>query len=91
MSLEDTEEKIEWRKRSFECKQKNSYGIENQDNMMRIHDREVNQISECNILHDIINPSKRAKILNVYYCPNLRGCMNTRKGREKFNNFQTLL
>ena len=26
--------------------------------MIHIHDKEVNKISECNLLHDIINPPK---------------------------------
>ena len=41
---------------------KNTYGIKNQNNMTRIHDKEVNKISEYNLLHDIINPTKRNKI-----------------------------
>ena len=28
------------------------------NDMMRIHDKEGNKISECNLLHDIINPTK---------------------------------
>ena len=30
--------------------------------MTRIHNNEVNNIAECNLLHDIINPPKLAKI-----------------------------
>ena len=45
MSLEETKEKLEWRKHAFECEQKNSFGIENKNNMTRIHDKEVNKIS----------------------------------------------
>ena len=59
--------------------------------MTRIHDDEVNKISECNLLHDIINPPKRTRILNIHYSPIINGCMNTRKSRAKFNNFQILL
>ena len=29
-----------------------------------IHDNEVNNISECNLLHDLINPLKHTKNLN---------------------------
>ena len=36
MSLEETKEKLEWRKRAFEYKNKNSYGIENR-NDIRVH------------------------------------------------------
>ena len=46
----------------FECKQKNTYGNENQNDMTCIHDNEVNKIAELNILHDIINPLKCTKI-----------------------------
>ena len=58
---------------------------------MRIHDNEVNKISECNLLHDIINYPRRAKILNIHYSPIIHVCMNTRKGKSKFNNFRILL
>ena len=59
--------------------------------MTRIHNTEVKNISEFNFLHDIINPLKRAKILNSYYSRILHGCMNTRKGRARFKNFCILL
>ena len=62
MSLEDTKEKLKWRKRAFECKQKISYVIENRNYMIHINDKEVNKMAECNLLHDITNPPKRAKI-----------------------------
>ena len=45
MSLEETKEKIDWRKRGFEYEKKNSYGIENRNDMTRIHDDEVNKIT----------------------------------------------
>ena len=48
----------------FEFEQKITYGIENQNDGIRIHDKEVNKIAEYNLLHDIINPPKRTKILN---------------------------
>ena len=59
--------------------------------MMRIHDDEVNKKTECNLLPDMINPPKRNKKLNSHYSPILRGCMNTRKGRETFKTFRILL
>ena len=59
--------------------------------MIYIHDDEVNNISECNLLHDIINPPKRAKNINSHYSPILHGCMNIRKGISKFKNFLILL
>ena len=48
--------------------------------MTRIYDNEVNNISECNLLHDIINPPKLTKNLNSHYSPIIHGCMNTIKG-----------
>ena len=89
MSLEETKEKIEWRKNAF--KFESSYIIEDTNEMIYIHDKEVNKISECNLLHDIINPPKRAKNLNSHYSPILNVCMNTRKGRSRFKNFQIIL
>ena len=59
--------------------------------MTRIHDNEVNNIAECNLLHDIINPTKITITLNSHYYHILHGCMNKIKGREKFNNFKILL
>ena len=56
-----------------------------------IHENKVNKISECNLLHDIINPSKCSKYINIYYSPIIDGCMNTRKSRAKFNKFRILL
>ena len=75
----------------FEFKQKNSYGIENRDDMIHIHDKEVNKITECNLRHDIINPPKHSKFLNSYYYPILHVCMNTIKGRSKFKKFRIIL
>ena len=59
--------------------------------MIYIHDNEVNHIDECNLLHDIINPPKRAKNMNRDYSPILLECMNTRKGRARFQNFRIIL
>ena len=59
--------------------------------MIQIHEKEVNKISECNVLHDIINSPKRAKILNNHYSPIIHECMNTIIGKAKFKNFQILL
>ena len=66
MSLEDTIEKIEWRKRMFEYKLKNTHRIEKRNAMAHKHDDKVNKIAECNLLHYIINPHKCTKILNIY-------------------------
>ena len=59
--------------------------------MMCIQNNEVSNIAECNLLHDIINPPRRAKNLNIHYSPILHVCMNTRKGKSKFKNFRILL
>ena len=59
--------------------------------MIHIQDEEVNKIAECNLLYDIKNPPKHTKNLNSHYSPIIHGCMNTRKGREKFKKFQILL
>ena len=67
MSLEDTKENIELRKSAFQYQKKKSYGIKNLNDMTRIHDNEVNNISECNLLHDIINHPTRAKKINSHY------------------------
>ena len=39
----------------------------------------------------MINPSKHTKNRNSHYYPFLNGCINTRKGKAKFSNFQILL
>ena len=44
MSQDDTREKLEWRKSKFECELKNTYGIENQNYMTRIHYNKVKNI-----------------------------------------------
>ena len=46
MSLEDTKEKLDWHKYAFEYKKKNSYGIENRNDMTRIQNNEVNNTAE---------------------------------------------
>ena len=48
-----------------------------------IHENDINDISECNLIYDILNISKCKK---YHYYPILHGCMNARRGREKFKN-----
>ena len=55
-----------------------------------IHENEVNEIYECNLLHYILNLSKRTKNTNSHYSPILHGCMNKKNGRVTFKNFQIL-
>ena len=51
----------------------------------------INNISECNLLHDIINYSKHTKVIGSQYFPIFHGCINTCGGRPIFNNFRILL
>ena len=55
--------------------------------MNSIQSIEVNNISECNLLHDIINPFKHTENTNSPYSPILHVFMNTCKVKAKFNNF----
>ena len=59
--------------------------------MTRTHDKEVNKISECELLYDTINPPKQIKILNIHHCLIIHEWMNTRKVKAKFDNFLILL
>ena len=54
MILDETKETIEWRKRAIEYE--SSYVIENRAKMIYKHGNEVNNLSECNLLHYIIHP-----------------------------------
>ena len=65
--------------------------IENRNEMIYIHDNKVKNIPECNLLHDIINPPKCAKIYIIYYSPIMHGCMNTGKGRSRFKKILIIL
>ena len=75
----------------FEIELKNVYDIKNHNGITCKHKKKVNNIAECNVLYGMINPSKRTKLLNSHYSPILIGCMNTRKGKSRFKNFQILL
>ena len=46
---------------------------------------------ECNVLSNILNTMKHAKLKNIHYSPIMQGCMNTRSGRAKLTNVQILL
>ena len=59
--------------------------------MNHIHDNKVNYLSEFNLLYYILNTSKHTKNINSHRSPILHVCMNTRKGKVKFNNFRILL
>ena len=75
----------------IEGKQKSTNWIENQNYMTHIHDKDINKMVECNLLHDIINPPKYNKILNSHYYHIIHECMNTIHCRLKFKNFRTIL
>ena len=52
--------------------------------MNRIHSNKVNNIYEFNLLHDILNPYKRTKNINIHYSPFLCGRMNIHEVKAKF-------
>ena len=80
-----------WHKCAFERKLKIIYDINIFNSMTCIYNNKVNHIDKFNLLHDILNPSKHTKYINSHYSPILHGCVNTRKGKSKFNNFRILL
>ena len=55
--------------------------------MTYIHYNKVNNISEYNLSHYILNYPKCTKTLKIHYYPILRVYINTRKGKAKFKNF----
>ena len=59
--------------------------------MARIHGNKVYKLYEFNLLHDILNPPKRTKILNIRCSTILQGCIKTQKGKTMFKIFQILL
>ena len=52
-----------------------------------IHYNKANNITECNLINDILNTSKLNKYINRHYYPILHGCMNTRGRKSKFKHF----
>ena len=56
-----------------------------------MHDNKIKNIAECNLLHDIIDPPKPAKTLNIHHSPILHGCINIRKVKAQFKNFQIII
>ena len=49
--------------------------------MTCIRENKVNIIAEWNLLHDILNPSKHTRNINIHYSPIINGCINKQKGR----------
>ena len=77
MRLDEKKENKECRKCAFEIELKNTYNIECHNGMACIHGNKVNKTYECNLLYDIINPTKLNKNLNIHYSTILHVCMNT--------------
>ena len=63
ISLDEKKEKIEWCRGAFESDLKNKYDIEWHNGITRIHWNKANKISEWNLLHDILNPTRITKLL----------------------------
>ena len=51
--------------------------------MRNIHDNDVNNLNEYNLLNNILNPYKRTKNTSSRCSPILHGFMNTRRGLGK--------
>ena len=75
----------------FESKLKYIYDINISNSMNCLHYNKVNNIAECNLLHDMLKPSKYTKSINKYCTPTIHVCMNIHNGRAKYNNFRILL
>ena len=71
----------------FEIEIKNTYEIDIYNGMNCIHQNKVNKISECNLLHYMLNIPKCTKTLNSHYSSITHLCMNTQNGRARFKNF----
>ena len=56
-----------------------------------IHDKDVNNIAEWDLLPDILNDYKRTKYINISNYSIQHGCINTRRGVSKYKNFRILL
>ena len=59
--------------------------------MKNIDYSDINNIDECNLLQDILNPCKCTKNTNSYYYTILHVCMNTCRGRRKEEKKRILL
>ena len=57
----------------------------------RLHDNKVKNRAEQNLLHDTISSHKRTKHIKINYFPILHECMNSCRGKARFNNFRILL
>ena len=81
----------EWRKRESVRELEIIYDMKRLNYMNSIHNNKINNISEWNLPYDILNPSKHTGNINSHYFPILCGCMNMRRGGEKYKTFWILL
>ena len=63
------------------------YDMASVNAMNRKHDNKLNNMSECHLLHDILNPSKITKNININFPPNIHACMNIRRDKTIFKEF----
>ena len=80
----------EWRKREPIRELEIIYDMKRLKYMNCIHDNKINNISEWNLLHDIPNPLKHTRNINSHYFTIMCGCMNMRRGGEKYKTFWIL-
>ena len=67
------------------------YDMKRLNDMNCIHNKDINNISEFNIIHDILKSYKCTKNINIYYTPILHGCVNTLRGKATSVVFLILL
>ena len=51
--------------------------------MKSIHDNDVNDISEYNLIYDTLNHNKHNKNMNSNHSHIIHRCMNTHRGKAK--------
>ena len=86
MSLDGNHKEL--RKGKFEGKLENIFDMKSLKVIHRIHDSKVITTAGYNLLHDILNPSKFTKNINIHYSPIQHGCMNTCRGKTNLRIFK---
>ena len=56
-----------------------------------IYDNRLNNIAECNLLHDILHTYKQTKNINIHYYPIIHGCMNIHMGKAKKTTLSNII
>ena len=79
----------ELRKGAFEGKLENIFDMKSLNYIHCIHDSKVINIDKLNLLHEILNPSKCTKNINIHYSHILHGCMNTHRGKADLITFKS--